>query len=262
MVVVVPAHDERDTIGLTVDSVVRALRHARRHRVVGPTSVRVVAHRCTDDTAQRARARLRFIRGAEVMVDDTSSTIGQVRDRGAREGLARLPWSPHSSWVFSTDADTCVPRDWVVRVLTAAGRHDAAAVVGLAALDRFRGTSAALASYDELLAAKMRLGDPLHQHDHVYGANLAVRADAYLGIGGFPHLPHGEDQQLVERLVESGTRVLRTREITVSTSGRLDGRAVDGLADLLRRLGDKTHVSDGPNLGTTTGARDSPDSAA
>ncbi len=238
-------------IGPTVDSVVRALRHARRHRVVGPTAIRVMAHRCTDDTAQRARARLRFVRGAHVLVDDTSSTIGQVRDRGAREGLVRLPWAPHSSWVFSTDADTCVPRDWVARVLSAAARHEASAVVGLAALDRFRGTPSARASYDELIASKMRADDPLHQHDHVYGANLAVRADAYLAIGGFPHIPHGEDQQLVDRLVETGARVLRTREITVSTSGRHDGRAADGLANLLRRLGEETHVSEGPNLGTT-----------
>ncbi len=210
-----------------------------------------MAHRCTDDTARRARTGLRLVRGAAVVVDDTSSTIGAVRDRGARDGLAHLRSALTSTWVFSTDADTRVPRDWVVRVLSAAAQHEAAAVVGLAALDRFRGTPGALASYNALLAAKMRSDDALHQHDHVYGANLAVRADAYLRAGGFPRIPHGEDQALVDRLVDIGVRVLRTRDIAVSTSGRLDGRAEDGLADLLRRLDDKTHVSEVPNLGTT-----------
>ncbi len=187
-----------------------------------------------------------------MVVDDRSATIGQVRDRGARDGLAQLASSPASTWVLSTDADTSVPRDWVARVLTSAAQHEAAAVVGVAGLDRFRGTPAALAAYDQLIAAKMRRGDPLHQHDHVYGANLAVRADAYLGVGGFPHIPHGEDQDLVDRLIAAGARVLRTTDISVSTSGRLDGRANDGLADLLRSLDENTQVSERPNLGTTT----------
>ncbi|MEO5709728.1 MAG: hypothetical protein ABIQ59_07890 [Nocardioidaceae bacterium] len=73
-------------------------------------------------------------------------------------------------------------------------------------------------------------------HGHVHGANLAVRADAYLDVGGFPGAVHGEDQALVDALVARGHRLLRTREISVVTSGRLVGRAQDGLADHLRRL--------------------------
>ena len=78
--------------------------------------------------------------------------------------------------------------------------------------------------------------DALHQHDHVYGANLAVRADAYLDVGGFPHAVHGEDRALLDALVAAGHPVLRTRSIAVTTSGRLRGRAAGGLAEHLAVL--------------------------
>lgn len=245
VVVVVPAHDESLEICSTVHSIAAAARHARRRGVVSAVALQVVAHRCTDDTAGRARACLQLVRSAEILEDDSSATIGAVRDGGARAGLERLGTAPESTWVLSTDADTRVPRDWVQQILSRAARHSASAVVGTAHLDRFRGTRQAHASYRALLASKMVDGDDLHQHDHVYGANLAIRSDAYLAVGGFPHVPHGEDQLLVDRLVAEGVRVLRTRAIAVTTSGRLQGRAEDGLADLLRRLDEPDHVSEG-----------------
>ncbi len=243
IVVVIPAHDEASVIADTLRSVVAALRSARRRRVIGQATVQVVAHRCADETAARAAATLRGLALGDVVEDVESASIGRVRDQGVRRGIARLGSPPTSTWVLSTDADTCVPRDWVVRILAAAGRHDAFAVVGLAELDRFRGSRRALAAYDALLSAKMRPGDDAWQHDHVYGANLAVRADAYLAVGGFPHVRHGEDQQLVDALLRHGVPVLRSREVVVTTSGRLDGRAEGGLASLLRDLDEPRHVS-------------------
>ncbi len=68
------------------------------------------------------------------------------------------------------------------------------------------------------------------------GANLAVRADAYLDCGGFPIVGHGEDQLLVDDLARRGHRVARTRNVRVRTSGRLAGRADRGLAAHLHRL--------------------------
>ena len=243
VVVVVPAHDEGAMICRTVHALTAAIRQARRRRVVGEVSLEVAAHRCADDTAARARSCLQLVRWAEVVEDNDSATIGQVRDLGARRGLARVTTDPNQSWVLSTDADTLVPRGWVEELLGHATRHAATAVVGLAELDRFRGTPSARAAYQALLDAGMRDVDDLHQHDHVYGANLAIRADAYLEAGGFADVPHGEDRQLVETLVARGARVLRTRDVSVTTSGRLEGRAADGLATLLRTL-DQPHQPD------------------
>ncbi|MGN6129846.1 MAG: hypothetical protein ACTHOK_05840, partial [Nocardioidaceae bacterium] len=88
----------------------------------------------------------------------------------------------------------------------------------------------------------MRARSGLHQHAHVSGATLAVRADAYLAVGGFPHVAHGEDQRLVDTLAARDLPVLRTRTVTVITSGRLEGRADHGLAALLRALEARTAV--------------------
>ncbi len=74
-------------------------------------------------------------------------------------------------------------------------------------------------------------------HRHVYGANLAVRLDAYDRVGGFRGVL-GEDQDLVDRLRAAGEPVLATYAPLVSTSARTPGRAEGGLGSLLQRLGE------------------------
>ncbi len=234
VVVVVPARDEEDHIGPTVGHVRRSLSQARDQGLLSSATIEVVAHRCVDATATAARLALED--AGEVIEDVVSTTVGEVRARGVRQGLARLGATPASTWVLSTDADTRVGTTWVADVLRAAEHTGSVAVVGLAPLDRWQGSPAGATAYARLLAAKMRDTLGQHQHDHVYGANLAVRADAYLAVGGFPAVPHGEDQALVDALVAGGHRVLRTRDIEVVTSGRLHGRASGGLADRLSSL--------------------------
>ncbi len=237
VVVVVPAHDEEQGIADTLATVRRSLAHARQHGAVSDAALEVVAHRCRDHTAAAARRAVGDLAQARVHRDDTSTTVGQVRDAAARRGLARLRSRVEQTWVLSTDADTRVAPTWVVDILATARREQTVAVVGLADLDHWPGTPAARADYDALLAAKMRHDvSGLHRHDHVYGANLGVRADAYLDVGGFPDVPVGEDQHLVDRLTARGHRLSRTTAVRVVTSGRLRGRAPGGLADHLALL--------------------------
>jgi hypothetical protein len=231
VVVTIPARDEEATVGQTVRDVRLALEVARTLTYVRHATIEVVAHRCRDATAGVAARALD--RDGEVSVDEASWSVGQVRDLGVRRALHRLGSPPADTWVLSTDADTRVGAGWVVDVLAHARRARAVGVVGLTLLDRWRGSPGGRAAYDRLLASGLRTGDALHQHDHVYGANLAVRADAYLAVGGFPAVPHGEDQALVDRLAVTGHRLLRTSELTVRTSGRLVARATGGLADRL-----------------------------
>jgi hypothetical protein len=232
VVVVVPARDEQDGIARTLRGVCASLDLAREQGLVDRSAVEVVAHRCTDLTAVRAGGVLRNRDDARVTRDETSVTVGQVRDAGVRRGLERLGGDPARTWVLSTDADTDVGTGWVGRILAAARGGDADAVVGVTTLDRWLGSPEASAAYDRLLREKTH-GDT---HLHVYGANLAVRADAYLDAGGFPHAVHGEDQALVDALDAGGHRLLRTTAVTVVTSGRLVGRATGGLADRLAGL--------------------------
>jgi hypothetical protein len=239
--VVIPARDEERTVGRTVHDVRRALRVARARALVRHATVEVVAHRCRDATVAAAERALGP--DGQVTADETSWCVGQVRDAGVRRALAVLGGAPEATWVLNTDADTRVGAHWVVDVLALAERVDAEAVVGLAPLDQWRGSIEGAAAYARLLASGMRPDDPVHQHDHVYGANLAVRADAYLAVDGFPAVPHGEDQALVDRLELSGRPLLRTTAVTVRTSGRMTARAVGGLADRLAAVEESCRTS-------------------
>lgn len=244
VLVAIPARDEEETVAACVRGVLGALDDALAHGAVDRTHVEIAAHRCQDATADVARAALeaRLRAGSStVSRDDRSHTVGEVRHAAVLRGLARLGGDPSRIWVLSTDADTIVGSDWVRRILAEAALCDAIAVAGLADLDQWQGAEQAEVAYETLIEAKIRAApaaapDQHNQHDHVYGANLAVRADAYLACGGFPREMHGEDRALVDLLTGAGFRVARTTGVRVRTSGRLHGRARLGLAARLHRL--------------------------
>ena len=72
-------------------------------------------------------------------------------------------------------------------------------------------------------------------HVHVHGANLGVRASAYLAAGGFTPEPLHEDVLLAERLRSApGVVVVASDVVDVLTSGRAVGRAPGGYARYLR----------------------------
>ena len=73
-------------------------------------------------------------------------------------------------------------------------------------------------------------------HPHVHGANLGIRASAYLAAGGFRPLRTAEDHALLAAATEAGRTVVQAGDITVETSGRRWGRAPRGLSNLLRTL--------------------------
>lgn len=253
--VVVPARDEEEAVGACLRSVRRAV-DAAVHRDRVDAAVAVVLDRCTDRTPERVAALLADWPGAEVLVVRAwgahrvaetpggpvavvGGGVGALRDLGARRVLGRLAARPPERiWLLHTDADTVVPADWVRRhlALAAAG---ARGVAGLADLD---GAAAALSAaarerYDAVVARGLVVdGSGADVHDHVYGANLGVRGDAYLAAGGFPAEGAGEDHALWARLVAAGVPVERSRTVRVRTSARLRGRAAGGLADLLRSL--------------------------
>lgn len=223
--VVIPARDEEARIVSCLISVLEALRD-----VTVPWSVTVVAHRCADRTARIAGSVLDE-RGA--VVADWSSHVSQARARGAAEAMARLQHVPPSGiWLLSTDADSTVPPDWARKIL-ALVTGGAAAIAGLAEIDSLHLLApAARSAYLEVI----RSGIHGATHRHAYAANLAVRADAYLSVGGWPHVRVGEEHALLSALDRAGWPVLRTTDLVVSTSGRIHARARGGLGDLLHGL--------------------------
>lgn len=246
VVVVVPARDESARIATCLRSVRISLQDAVAAGAVARVAVAVVGHRCGDDTLGRAGRVLAGLPHA-LVADRSSITVGDVRALGVRAALDLLPAqlrrmhrptgdsaSPREVWILNTDADSVVPPTWVRDVLVhAAGGQQA--VIGMTTLSGSGVACArcpALAAYHRII----RAGLNGRTHDHVYGANLAVRADAYTAVGGFPSVPIGEDRALSDALVAHALPVARPREVVVTTSARRTGRVDGGLASLLGSL--------------------------
>ncbi|MDQ2849050.1 MAG: glycosyltransferase family 2 protein [Actinomycetota bacterium] len=249
IIVAVPAHDEQHRIAACVASVVRSVETAVQAGMVGRALVTVSAHRCLDATSSVAEVALASGTAAfpevvqtAVLIDDASHTVGDVRARMIAAALRQLPAGP-DCWLFSTDADSVVPPEWIVQTLEHAATVNAVAVAGMVDVVGWRSTSAARRRYRHIIHE----GLTPTGHRHVYGANLAVRSDAYLAVGGFKSVAHGEDTCLVESLRAANFQVASTFSPVVTTSGRVPGRAQDGLGSLLGRL-----VADDPQIAGPT----------
>jgi glycosyltransferase involved in cell wall biosynthesis len=219
---VVPAHDEEDLL----PGCLTALRRAAGQD--GPRLVHtvVVADACRDRTAQQARAA-----GAEV-IEIQARRVGSARAAGFTAALRLARGTdPGRVWLATTDADTLVPPHWLARQI---GYAEAGwdAVLGTVTVSDWSGHPGQVPD-----AFATRYAHDTGSHPHVHGANLGVRASAYLAAGGFPALRTGEDHALVAALEAAGRPILRSTDITVETSARRQPRAPHGFGHLLTTLG-------------------------
>lgn len=252
VLVAVPAHDEAQEVGACLAHLRAAVVAALA--VPSPPSVRVAvsAHRCRDDTEARAVEALGDFPVPHLVTrDERRVGVGGVRRRLVDLVRTGLQAPGEDTWLLNTDADSYVPPDWIVETLRLVGPGrplgaGAAAPVAVAGMVELRGWAPSQLlreRYARLVAAQRDAGG----HTHVYGANLAVRLDAYDRVGGFRAV-HGEDQDLVDRLRAGGEVVVSSVEPVVSTSARSPGRAEHGLGALLARL-DRLDRLDRPDLG-------------
>jgi GT2 family glycosyltransferase len=187
----------------------------------------VIADACTDSTRATARAR------AAICLTANERNVGTARATGSAHALAELAAAGFDEahiYLLHTDADTLVPSDWITSHVHAAARHDA--VLGPVEVRDWTGREENCARHFERAYAL----EP--DEDRVHGANLGVRAEAYLRTGGFPALPVSEDQALVEALRTAGESVVFRGELSVCTSARISRRVNGGFSDYLSRLDD------------------------
>lgn len=220
VLVVIPAHNEADTVAAAVTAVIAAGRHADvALRLV------VVADACTDHTARVARSA-----GAEVLVID-SNNVGTARAAGFTHVLSERTPEPgprHRFWLATTDADSHVPLDWFQKQATYRNLG-ADVVIGTVCLAPEPGADPLGKAWADDYGAKITAG----VHDHIHGANLAFSAAAYSAVGGFGDLAADEDVDLVARLRASRAHIMTVTDMPVMTSRRTTGRVPRGFARTL-----------------------------
>jgi len=219
--IIVPARNEETSIEPCIESIRSSCETAR----LLDYWIVIVADSCTDDTVARAR---RAIAGVGEVVESDVKSAGSARRLGVDTALTHFgDKNLKQIWLANTDADTVVSRDWITVQL---GLADAgiAAVAGIVKLEE----GGALAAHE--LYRATYLTSPDGTHDHVHGANLALRADAYVDAGGWAHRALAEDHCLWARLKHRGWRLSSPVTSVVVTSARLIGRARGGFADTLR----------------------------
>ena len=223
--VVVPARDEERLLPACLDALTTA---ADRVQAVCGTTVDllVVLDRCVDGSAGVVAARPR-VRSLSLDV----GTVGLARAAGLTDVVSRhglLSQERQDLWLATTDADSTVPPDWLVRQVELAS-SGADVVLGTVDVDDW-------SEHPAHVEQRWRSSyDPRDGHPHVHGANVGLRAEVYLAVGGFPGLALEEDVSMVTRL--GGYRVVRSGSIPVVTSARATGRLSGGFADHVAALG-------------------------
>ena len=217
LAVVIPARNEQQLIGRCLDSVAVAAASSRALPRRTRVDVVVVADSCTDGTAAIARSF------AGVTVIETAvASVGAARRIGVAAVLAASAGRTDRLWIASTDADSVVPAHWLT-AQTRLARRGAELMLGTVTPE-----------FSDLSTEQQRAWRARRTVGEVHGANLGIRADRYVSVGGYAPLAEHEDVDLVARCVAAGVPPVATDDCDVTTSGRQVGRTPGGYARFLR----------------------------
>jgi glycosyltransferase involved in cell wall biosynthesis len=225
--IVIPARDEQELLPRCLRSIQNARRMLPSYVT---TDLIVVADQSTDDTFAIAQDAIKSnaAHGNGSVIESDAGCVGAARALGARHALERYDGLLPRCWLANTDADCQVPVTWL-RDQLALANAGFAAIAGVIDVDSF-------AEHDAIVSERFRLSYLIHEdgtHPHVHGANLGVRADAYLRAGGWQDLSTAEDHDLWRRLKRLRYRCISDAGLCVLTSGRRIGRAPLGFAGAL-----------------------------
>lgn len=218
--VVVPVRDEELLVGRCLVALAAA-RGALLARGGCAVDVVVVLDACRDGSADVVARH-----GGVRVVTLDAGDVGAARRAGVRTALEHAPADAERTWLACTDADSEVGTDWLVEHVRLADTG-ADVVVGTVHPDPADLTASQWATWRATHV-------PGRPNGHVHGANLGVRASAYLRAGGFTAAREHEDVDLVARLRATGARVVASDVVDVRTSGRPEGRTPGGYAGHLR----------------------------
>ena len=179
--VLLPARDEEQLIVRSLHSVLLAAT-----QLPGSVTCDVVV--AVDSSSDRTRELAEgTLRGPEVPCEGVgvctdAGIVGRARALAAEVALARFRGSQRRCWLANTDADSVVPPTWLNQRLALAERG-VEAIAGRITIDSFAEHEAMV---EERFRSTYLIGAD-GSHTHVHGANLGVRADAYVRAGGWVH---------------------------------------------------------------------------
>lgn len=241
--IAIPVHNEQEHLHATLMALDRAAAH-----YAGRTTVVLMLNGCVDDSrgvAQKSRLQHLDLDCRIISLRPGHRHAGWAR-RLALDAAADLLVRPDDV-LSSTDADTLVDPNWIVRTVAyfAAG-YDAIAGRALtparerAALSPFaRHRLNQIGRYyialDRLRAVTADGHDAWPRHYYEGGASIALSLAFYRLIGGAPTPPVAEDKALFDALRAAGARIRHPLDVRVFTSCRTAGRAPGGMADALAR---------------------------
>ncbi len=251
--VILPVRNEASGLERTLEALAAQTDTAGRPLDPAGYEALVLANNCTDGTASVAR---RFARRhplfrlhvAEVTLPSDEANVGTARRLVMEEAHRRLR---ERAWprgvIASTDGDTRVAPDWVAQTLLEFERG--ADAVGGRVFTEPGGDPAARLFQRRDIVYLLRLSrleslldpapsDPWPRHHQLFGASLAVTAEAYQRVGGLPRVTHLEDEAMARALRRADARIRHSPSVRVWTSARQDGRVACGLSTTLRVWGE------------------------
>ncbi len=239
IVVAIPVRDEEERIS--------ACLKALFGQTVAPDAVVLLLNNCRDGTLAACKtwqAQWPQLHIVERELAGTLATAGEAR-RLALEYAAALSGN---GIILTSDADSVTPPDWI-EINCREIAMGAEVVCGTASVDPEEALLVTqemhqdyldeCACFDLLDEVEAILNpdptDPWPRHQQNSGASIAVRAATFRRAGGAPAVASGEDRALVQRLRLIDARIRHAFGISVTVSGRLEGRAAGGMAEAMKR---------------------------
>jgi glycosyltransferase involved in cell wall biosynthesis len=219
LVVVVPVRNEARLLPRALDHLERSV--AQLVHGGDAPAVRIVV---ADDGSGDGSRQLAESRSGVEVISGSWRSVGASRAAGVNAVLGQAEAA--TTWIATTDGDSAVPLGWAAVHLELA-RAGAGAVLGSIRPDPADLSLQQLERWHELNPQR-------EEHSYIHGANLGVRGNLYLAVGGFRPMLVDEDVDLIDRLRGQGVEVRSTDRVPVLTSARASGRAPGGFARYVR----------------------------
>lgn len=232
--VVIPAHNEADSIADCVTAIARASEVlqaylTKNHFPQLQVTVITVLDSCSDDT-QIIMEKLQVeIPNLQYLTCDFRC-VGKVRALGVSHAIKE-----GADWIACTDADSHVSENWLVAQfehlqVACLKNKPCEMICGVVSVDDWSHLSEItkekyLAHYQDQM-----------NHRHIHGANLCFSAKCYEKVGGFSDLACHEDVDLVKKFDAQNFNIIWSNQVRVTTSSRLEARAKEGFAHFLADL--------------------------